>query len=529
MSFSPYAIPGLVSALLVIATLPGIWRHRSSPGAQAFLGMNLLLALWAGLQAAAALVDSFEAKYLIARLQYTPISFTAYALFLFAARYGGRSSLLRRPVALSLAVIPAISSLLALTNPRHSLLWTEVRFFDSHLPIQTPAYGSWFFVHMPYGYALILSSIVLIALTYRRSHHQRGQTLLLVAAPTIVIIVNILYLTRRTPLQPLDPTPTAFAIATLLAGLALYRYRLFDLVPIARRAIVDQLPDAVVVLDRLDRIVELNPSAARLLDLDSRGAIGASASEALPERLAALLRTNTGPGSAELRLGEADAERTYDVRLRPLERGGELAGQLLVVQDVTERTREAERLKRLEQELRQANASLERVARIDGLTGLARRHRFLQRLDEEFSRSRRYKMSLSLLILDVDHFKAVNDSYGHSVGDRVLAEIAHALDAEKRQTDFSGRLGGEEFGLLITHTDGTGALDVANRVCSRIAELRHQSPDGGELIVTASIGVATTDEQGETAQDLLDRADKALYRAKAEGRHRVIVATARGE
>ena len=290
---------------------------------------------------------------------------------------------------------------------------------------------------------------------------------------------------------------------------------------------VDQLPDAVVVLDTLNRIVDLNPSALKLLGLDSK-ALGALALETFPQNLVAFVASISSRASAEVRLGAPDAERTYDAKLLPLRGdGGLAAGRLLVVQDVTERTREAEKLRELEMELRRANASLEQRANVDPLTGLPRRENFLERLDEEFARSRRYELELSLLVLDVDRFKAVNDGHGHRVGDQVLAAIAQVMASQKRQTDFVGRLGGDEFGMLLTGTGLVGARDVADRLGSRTSDLRLPVSAGKELLVTLSIGVVTLEPPCKTSQDLLDRADAALYRAKNQGRNRIAAAESR--
>ena len=122
---------------------------------------------------------------------------------------------------------------------------------------------------------------------------------------------------------------------------------------------------------------------------------------------------------------------------------------------------------------------------------------------------------------------AVNDGYGHRVGDQVLAAIAHVMAGQKRQTDFAGRLGGDEFGMLLTGTDVVGAGEVADRLGSRAAHLRLPSSAGRELLVTVSIGVVTLDPPCESSQDLLDRADDALYRAKNQGRNRVVAAAVR--
>jgi len=129
------------------------------------------------------------------------------------------------------------------------------------------------------------------------------------------------------------------------------------------------------------------------------------------------------------------------------------------------------------------------------------------------------------VMIDIDHFKQVNDSYGHAMGDEVLRNIGAMLKASGRATDLAARYGGEELTLVLPHTDGPGALLVAEGLRQKFAELEHHL-DGVSLRKTASMGVAARDGQGEipSAEELLKHADEALYRAKQGGRNRVEVA-----
>lgn len=171
----------------------------------------------------------------------------------------------------------------------------------------------------------------------------------------------------------------------------------------------------------------------------------------------------------------------------------------------------------------------QRLACVDPLTGLANRRAFLDKMSTEISRSHRYDHPVSVLMLDVDHFKSVNDQHGHMAGDRVLAMVGNLLGQSLRSTDFAGRWGGEEFAVLLPHTDLAGARMVAERLratlASRACPVGRPGPDGASLTlrVTASIGVAVL-EPGETWGALVGRADQAMYAAKADGRNRVALA-----
>lgn len=166
-------------------------------------------------------------------------------------------------------------------------------------------------------------------------------------------------------------------------------------------------------------------------------------------------------------------------------------------------------------------------SQIDGLTGLWNRAHFNQRLGEEVSASQRYGRLVSLVMLDVDHFKGLNDQYGHPFGDQVLETLGQILHEQLRATDAPCRYGGEEFGVILSETDEEGARITAERLRQRIAQHPFR-PKDRHIEVTASLGVASSSifEKGVvTSARLLGAADDALYRAKSEGRNRVCIAT----
>jgi diguanylate cyclase (GGDEF)-like protein len=165
----------------------------------------------------------------------------------------------------------------------------------------------------------------------------------------------------------------------------------------------------------------------------------------------------------------------------------------------------------------------ERLATTDGLTGLLNRRTFNAQLQGRLREAQRYDRPLSLLLLDVDHFKKVNDTYGHPAGDAVLRGIAGLLQKQARETDIVARYGGEEMALILPETEAPGAQAIAERIRRAAAAVTHPSEQGA-IQVTVSIGLATWPGPGESAEAILEAADKALYRAKQGGRNRVACA-----
>ena len=168
--------------------------------------------------------------------------------------------------------------------------------------------------------------------------------------------------------------------------------------------------------------------------------------------------------------------------------------------------------------LRRREEALSRLATTDDLTGLSNRRQFLESCDEEMLRARRYEQPLAFLELDLDFFKRINDAYGHAAGDDVLKALARVGQSCLRDVDQFGRLGGEEFGILLPNTDLDGALHLAERVVAAVAACEVPS---GELVLrfTTSIGVTALSDADQGFEEVYARADQALYEAKAHGRN----------
>ncbi|HSM93349.1 MAG TPA: diguanylate cyclase [Anaeromyxobacteraceae bacterium] len=167
----------------------------------------------------------------------------------------------------------------------------------------------------------------------------------------------------------------------------------------------------------------------------------------------------------------------------------------------------------------------ERLATTDGLTGLLNHRTFQERTDAQLRQSERYGKRVSLLLCDIDHFKSVNDTYGHPVGDVVLKGVAAILAKEARTTDIVARYGGEEFAIVMPETDTAGALVIAERIRERIGK-RVFETEQGPLTVTMSLGVATFPEDATKKAELVERADGCLYHAKRHGRNQSVSAAA---
>ncbi|MAA96165.1 MULTISPECIES: sensor domain-containing diguanylate cyclase [unclassified Arsukibacterium] len=171
-------------------------------------------------------------------------------------------------------------------------------------------------------------------------------------------------------------------------------------------------------------------------------------------------------------------------------------------------------------QLQQSNLQLQQVNRLDGLTGVLNRNYWQQQLEVEVQRAARYQHPLSLLFFDLDKFKRLNDDYGHQAGDLVLIEVAKLIGSLLRETDLFGRYGGEEFAIILPDTPLDGAIEVAKRICRRVAAtpIAYKQQN---LMTSVSVGVSQF-SSADSADDLIQQADLALYQAKRNGRNQVV-------
>ena len=235
---------------------------------------------------------------------------------------------------------------------------------------------------------------------------------------------------------------------------------------------------------------------------------GADRADALLGTAAKAIETGE-PQTCEVTLGFADdTEHHLIFSTSPFTRpDGNVGGTVGLISDITAQ-------KQLENELR-------RMATTDPLTGASNRRHFLECAWRELSRHRRQRKPVSLIMLDIDHFKGINDSFGHSVGDKVLKALVDACTALLREMDLIARIGGEEFIIMLPDTGETGAIRVCEKIRKMIDGIKVETLGGQEIGFKVSMGVAESRSNGVTIEELMRQSDSALYSAKRNGRDRV--------
>jgi PAS domain S-box-containing protein len=316
------------------------WRRRAAAtGAAAFAAAMLAVGWWSLFYAAELLSTDPQTQRFWNSVEYPGIVAVPVAWFVFACLYTGRQALVRPGRVAALCIVPAATVAIVWTDPWHHLMYERIAFSTAPLALWASSPGPWYWAHIIYSYALVLAGSVyfaLLALNLAAAHRGQSTAVLLgVAAPWIASAV---YVTKHGPVPGLDLTPFGFALTGGAAAWGLIRHRLLDVVPIAYRAVLDGLPDAVVVLDASDTIVDANLPARRVLGGEDRSPIGRPLRQVLQAwtDLADALRE---PAAAtQLQATVSGVTRDYELEVSELApRGGARTGRALVLRDITAR------------------------------------------------------------------------------------------------------------------------------------------------------------------------------------------------
>ena len=356
--FTPYILPVIASALISAVVAGFLWRRRPAPGAIAFCLLMLVVAQWSLAYAFELASANLSAAQFWDNMEWLGAVSAPTLWLVFVLHYTGRARWLTRRTLALLLVEPLVTLLIVWTPLLHGLVEYNIHWNTSgSFAVLTETPGVWYWIDIVYSYPLLLLGAVLLCmltLTLMRSAHlymgQAGALLLAVLAPWVG---NALTAFGLSPFPGIDLTPVAFSISGLAVAGSLFRFRLLDLLPVAREAVVENMHDAVIVLDDRDRIVDLNPAALRLAQRSASGAVGRPCSQVFAAWPALLDHTHDSSDSyAEIVLEDVAGLRTFGLRISPLERRNAhlaVAGRLLVVTDITA-PKQAERVLRASEE-----------------------------------------------------------------------------------------------------------------------------------------------------------------------------------
>jgi diguanylate cyclase (GGDEF)-like protein/PAS domain S-box-containing protein len=530
LAFATVLILNAVVALLIAVFLS---RRLPAPGRNAMLWMLLGLAVWAFCYAMITLSTSLEVKRFWLKLENIGILTVPVFWFLFTVQYTRLDKWLNRFTGASLFIIPFVSLVFLFSENWFHLYYSSLRpIFESEGPLMIER-GPWYVVSLVYSYLLNLIGMGLLIwqfIGYRNIY--REQMAILIGAVLIPLATNIFYqIVSRMNFSnyiAVDLTPISFTVTAYLISMGVFGLRLLDLIPIARHRVLEHIPEMVVVVDVHDRLLDANKTAQEWLGKSLDEIVGKDPIEVFTGWTQLIHRFLTADEAHEEIQIPGDPPRTLELNVSPLyNRFNVLEGRIIVAHDVTER-------KWLENDLKYANEALtrqleeiellrdelEQQAIRDPLTDVYNRRYMTEFLDKEIARAERENIFASVVIMDLDHFKQFNDTYGHKCGDAILQAFANFLVEHTRRGDVICRYGGEEFVILMPNTTSEIGYERAETWRQDFSETAVDY-EGAKLFTSFSAGVATLPQHGRTSDEILKAADKALYQSKDSGRNRV--------
>lgn len=445
------------------------------------------------------------------RIQYLGIPLVGPFWLIMTARLSGSDKWLKHPFEITLFIIPALTLFLNWTNDWHHLYYTHLAIRETQ-PFMTLniGHGPWYWVHQIYHNLCIFTGIIFLVKMIAHSPKAfRLQIWVLLLASLSPWVGYMIYLTGNSPYH-LDLTALFLVIWAPVFFIAVTRFKVIDLVPVARDIVFEHMKECVIVVDQQNRLVDFNAAVAATFSGLSPRDIGSNIESVFLQYPEIVHVLNQPQENRRLRIDKNGETIFYQYSMTEMKNShNRPIGKTLILMDISEQVRLME--------------SLQKLAAYDELTQLYNRHSLIELGMQELEHAVVAQHPFSLMELDLDHFKEINDTYGHAAGDDVLKALAAVFRECLRKTDIAGRYGGEEFIIILPETDQSSAWLIAERIRQRFE--KQEIHFGKQIIrVTASIGLTSYHRVNhETLEEIIRIADLRLYLAKEHGRNRVCV------
>ena len=491
----------------------------------------LSMTIWSGAYSTRWMDISLGAKVFWFNLMFVGVASLPTLFLLFAITCTHNDAMLTRRNRFLLSIHPVALVSLQWTNPYHHLLYLSLKTvpvngFIGMEYIRGPLYS----VSVIYAYTIIGIALFLLgqAMLHLGPLHRSEYRLIMIGS-ILPWASNIYSENYFESLHGLDLAPLTFGLSAIVFVLALLRTNALDVIPIARSRLIESMQDGILVLNSQNRIVDLNPALGNFVEGNTSDYLGKNAFEVFQPWMDKIdLHLEGMETRTELKVPK-DPSRYLDLRVTPLyDKHQLLNGRLIVFQDITERKQVERRLRHVNDRLQTQlieigllQSKLREQAIRDPLTSLFNRRYLEETLERELARAARESYSVCVLMIDLDHFKQVNDTYGHEAGDEVLKALAITLAEQCRRGDFACRYGGEEFVVVMPNINTDTAYERAENIRQSLNSLsvpyRHH-----RLTTTISMGIACYPTNGETRESVLRAADQAMYGAKEAGRDHIL-------
>ncbi|WKY48120.1 diguanylate cyclase [Eubacteriaceae bacterium ES3] len=404
-------------------------------------------------------------------------------------------------------VIPLLTMLFRFTNEWHHFYFASANFVDYNGKLLLErVYGPWMYVQTFHSMSMIWITLFLYLKEFISQDYNR-EKVILISFASLVSIMGLVFSSLNPLGIPIDYMAVFLPVTCLLVVVAIWRYDFLETKAKARSAAFESNRDALVLINSQNKIIDYNLKAKQLFEKQDI-ALAEGQIEKILEKEPRFLESFCSDGDMTIKVPIQNIERIFEINTQRINNGREPRGALKIICDVTEAY--------------DLNKSLQYQAMMDALSGLYNRRAFMEKGEEIRMLAQENGLSLHLLMMDLDHFKNVNDRYGHQMGDRVIVTIGSALNNAFGPDTLTARLGGEEFAVLQTGAGDDLVIQKAECFCKDFAAHAFSAEDEN-FHVTVSIGIAKSQNSDQSFDKLIHMADQALYQAKEQGRNQVVV------
>lgn len=491
--------------LITVCVAAYSFSKKSSVGAAMLGFMSISVGIYSLGYALELVSTSLEVMLIFNGIQYIGLPFLGALWLLLALQITGNKNKIKPYIKILIFIIPVITIILRYTSQYHYLYYINPFVIDNGKYFLLGfGKGIWYYVFIIYtSFCIIYASILYLKQAKTTKGNLRIQSAIMSGAVILPLALTILSLVEAS--GGLDLTPIGISISTILLLIGLFKYHLLDPVHFARSKVFEWSDTAMLVLDTNLNLLDLNPMAKKIFsEYTSR-----SKHKKITDTIDKQGRIATAVGSEKRCTMEIENDgvlRYYQIKTSLLYDKKDKIGYIVSLIDITH----------------QVNImnEMSKVASTDSLTGVFVRRTFDERAEHEIKRAFRNKTPLSLLMLDIDNFKKVNDTFGHPAGDETLIKLADICRENIREIDILGRLGGDEFIILLLETSLDEAREIAERIRVKTEQSSLQFEDN-IINITISLGFAGKVQisPATTLKSLYKHADIALYNAKNSGRN----------
>ncbi|PKG24616.1 histidine kinase N-terminal 7TM domain-containing diguanylate cyclase [Niallia nealsonii] len=503
-----YIVVDIFGALLsLFLSAYAFFKIRNTPGGKYYIIATFLSSLFTLFYVFELTSSSLEEIKLWIRMEYLPLSFLPVFILLMCCEFVGAK--IKKVFYSILFATPLLTIFLQFTNDFHHIYYTSMKLKEnSPFPVADLTGGPWFYVHSIFLYTCVFSSIVVLLMQVKMVPFKfKMQIILMAIGLSIPIFGSIFYLSNTSP-YGIDTGPISMSLSFLFHGAALFSFQMFNVAPILRDVVFESMKEGVIVLNDENAVVDYNHVAKKIIPTLRNQMIGHPLEEILKDDQM-LLEIIHYQKEWDYKWSNNQDILHYHTSYSPVwNRKNKLIGRIITFSDVTERVEMQEKLQRL--------------ASIDGLTQVYNRTFFLSKAETIIETLSTNGAEIACIMFDIDHFKHINDTYGHEIGDIILKHVVEMAQSSLGEKDLIGRFGGEEFVIFMPNASQQDAFKLAEIIRKKIFATS-KLVRGKEVFVTSSFGISNAfiDFRIErpSFKELMNQADQALYTAKRTGRN----------